>query len=363
MEEERYTEALIKEIELQKEFFSLKEKIVSSIFFGGGTPSLFKSESFFKILSAINKHFKINDKIEITLEANPGTLKETLDREKLSEFRKLGLNRISFGSQSFNQEKLKFLGRIHAVGDTKIAFNNAREAGFLNINLDLIFGLKNESLDVWKKDLEEAIFLDPEHISAYSLTIEPGTEFGKRTKAGEDFVSKDDLSAKMFLETISKLEESGYNHYEISNYAKKDRSCAHNLNYWNRSSYLGLGAGAHGFINNTGSYGSRYFNLPGPKHYIEKIESGKLAIQSSENLNEEQAKLEFFLLGLRKKEGIRENRYSELFKEDFNERYGELVLELKNKELLDSADKNHYLTKKGFLFANSIYEEFASLVS
>lgn len=365
MQEKEYTNALIKELELHLEKEDWALKTCDSIFFGGGTPSLFSEKSFEKILSAVRAKIKLSELCEITMEANPGTVQETLDREKLANLRKLGLNRISFGVQSFSEEKLKFLGRIHTTNDTLRAFENARAAGFENINLDLIFGLKNETLRTWLDDLEQALALAPEHISAYNLTIEPGTDFGRRFKAGEMLSAKDKISARMYGATQEVLKEHAYLQYEISNYAKRKFACAHNLNYWDRRvSYLGLGAGAHSFLTKTekSAWGYRFSKLPGPKQYLEKLANNTLPIQLEEYLTKEQAKLEFFLLGLRTKSGVSESAYQELFAESLLKCYASSITELTTAGLLEREKDRIFLTQKGFLFANTVYERFAQVI-
>lgn len=365
MQEEDYTNALIKELELHLAKEDWSSKTCASIFFGGGTPSLFSEKSFEKIFTAVRDKIKLAEPCEITIEANPGTVQETLDRDKLRRLHELGINRISFGVQSFSQEKLKFLGRIHTTEDTLKAFENARAAGFKNINLDLIFGLKNENLRTWLDDLEQALALAPEHISAYNLTIEPGTDFGRRFKAGEMLTAKDKSSARMYGATQEVLKEHAYMQYEISNYARRNFECKHNLNYWDRRvSYLGLGAGAHSFITKTESspWGYRFSKLPGPKQYLEKLANNILPLQLEESLIKEQAKLEFFLLGLRRKSGISEAAYQDLFAESLLKCYASSITELTTAGLLDREKDQIFLTQKGFLFANTVYERFAKSI-
>jgi oxygen-independent coproporphyrinogen-3 oxidase len=237
-----------------------------SIFIGGGTPSLFSPGSIEKLITTCDSYFPLLKEAEVSLECNPGTVFETLGKNKLSAFRQSGVNRISVGAQSFSAKKLQQLGRIHSPEDTQSAVKNILSAGFENFNLDLMFGISGENQEQWQNDLTIAANLNPQHISAYALTIEPGTEFYRRERSGEKVTVEDDTSGRFYELSKEILATHGYNRYEISNYAKDAHECQHNLGYWQRKDYLGIGAGAHGFTGeqSLGPWGFRWWNIPGP---------------------------------------------------------------------------------------------------
>ena len=239
--------------------FDLDKYSVDSIFFGGGTPSLLSSESIHKILNAVYSVFSVEKNAEITIESNPGTL----NLEKLKEYKAAGINRISLGIQSFNDDELLQIGRIH---DTKTALKTAelcRKAGFENLNLDLIFSLPNQSFEIWESNLKKAISLSPEHLSIYGLQLEEGTEFFERFNAGEFDETSDELDRKMYHRNRDILMDSGFEHYEISNWAKPGFECRHNLKYWQFDEYLGIGPSAASFVN-----GFRFEVKPSAKDFI-----------------------------------------------------------------------------------------------
>ncbi|MGB9668779.1 MAG: radical SAM family heme chaperone HemW, partial [Anaerolineales bacterium] len=241
--------------------------LVHTIYFGGGTPSLLPIKLSEQILSQIQKEFHLTSKPEITIEANPGTI----DFEKIKGYRNLGINRLSFGAQSFNERELQLLGRIHNTQQIIEGVELARKAGFSQINLDLMFGLPNQSFDDWKKSLCSALQLDVEHLSLYGLTIETGTVFGEWLKQGKISNIDEDQAADCYDLACDLLDQNHFEHYEISNWAKRDGdgrllTCRHNLQYWKNLPYLGFGAGAHAFFNNL-----RIANVNHPYEYIKKI--------------------------------------------------------------------------------------------
>ncbi|HPC05493.1 MAG TPA: radical SAM family heme chaperone HemW [Anaerolineaceae bacterium] len=240
-----YVDSLVKEIE--QVGTSAEEKLpVQTVFFGGGTPSLLSPAQASNILVSVGKYFTLLPGAEISLEANPGTV----NLEKLQGYQAAGINRISFGVQSFKDDELQFLERIHSSREAVDAFEMARAAGFTNINLDLIFGLPGQTVASWADSLEQAVKLDPEHLSLYALTIEEGTPLHRQVEAGKVIPLDDDISADMYQLAEEMLTSGGCNHYEVSNWAaKRDgkvQSCIHNLQYWLNLPYLGIGAGAHG---------------------------------------------------------------------------------------------------------------------
>ncbi|MFN8390528.1 MAG: radical SAM family heme chaperone HemW [Bdellovibrionota bacterium] len=358
--EERYTDALIRELRAYSALPEWQGRRLHSIFFGGGTPSLFQAASYGRFFSAVRECFILPANAEITLECNPGSIQETLGREKLSAFRECGVNRISMGAQSFRAEKLLELGRIHSGKETGLAVENVRAAGFESFNLDLIFGVGTETLSQWSDDLRAALDLEPTHLSAYGLTIEPGTEFSRLFQRGTLVVPDDDTSAEMYQLTQSTLRERGFEQYEISNYAKPGRACRHNLGYWNGEDYLGLGAGAHSYRSgNAGEFGARWSNIPGPEHYISRTQNDGTAKQRAEIVDRSKAELEFFFLGLRTIYGICPGSYEKRFSEGFSARFGGVVDELISHELIEQNGETLRLTAKGFLFADEVMKSFA----
>lgn len=362
-EEQRYVEALTAELESYATQPAWSGRTVKTVFFGGGTPSLLSSESIEKILVAAKTRFPFQTDCEVTLEANPGTLQDEISFGRLKGYRSAGVNRISIGAQSFSASKLKLLGRLHSATETKDAVQLVRETGFTNFNLDLIFGVRAEGMPQWEFDLQSAIELAPRHISAYSLTLEPGTEFFKRSGRGEILTTDEDIQADMYQRTQQLLREHGYEQYEISNYAKPGYECQHNISYWDGTDYLGLGAGAHSFSRfeppRDELYGMRWSNIPGPTHYMGKVLTKTSAQQRIEHLNREQAQLEFFSLGLRTNLGIRESRYQTLFNEGYSQTTQKNLRRFQNDGLVECTNEVARLTTKGFLFADGIIESLA----
>ena len=256
-----YVDALSKEIEFVGQRFPDGNK-VHTVFFGGGTPSLLSPNQFELIFRSIRKYFDLTENVEITIEANPGTV----SLEQLKNLRAIGINRISFGVQSANSEELCMLERAHDFFDVINSVSWARTAGFDNLNLDLIYGLPEQPLQTWRTTIQRILDLQPNHISAYALTLEHGTPFGRWSKRGLLLFPDPDLAAEMYEWASEAFESSGYIQYEISNWAKPNRECVHNLQYWRGLPYLGLGAGAHGYAN-----GYRYSNVLRIKTYIDRL--------------------------------------------------------------------------------------------
>lgn len=307
---EKYVDALLDEIDGCKANFTS----VDSIYLGGGTPSLLSIEQIEKILNALYENFSIDADVEITLEANPGTLGET-DAEvfnKLSAYKKLGINRLSIGVQSMNDEVLKYLGRIHNAEDVRRDFHLARKAGFDNINLDLILSVPftENPMELEIKDTEELIKLAPEHISCYSLQIEEGTPFGKMYADGTLQELPDELDREIYHKVSEILKSHGYDHYEISNFAKPGFESRHNSKYWNMTDYIGLGLGASGFVN-----GVRYKNNENMQEYL----LGNYIAEEYKNTEHDNIS-EAVFTGLRRKSGI---KYREIFTDASDEENAE----------------------------------------
>lgn len=345
--EKEYTEAILKELDLYRgliEGFPL-----GSIFFGGGTPSLFSPESIGRMIDEISKVASPIDSIEVSLEVNP----KTADLEKLKGLRDAGINRISVGVQSFSERKLKMLGRINTSDDSRRILEDTIKAGFKNFNLDLMFGVSFETLDEWRSDLEGVLGFNTNHISAYCLTVEDDTEFGTFYSGGKLSLPDEDTLTDMLSYTSYFLEEAGYTQYEISNFAKPGFECRHNLLYWRGEDYLGLGAGAHSHISSDkfNRWGTRWANLKNPDIYMKTVLEGKKPLAFTEYLEKEEAFEDQILMGLRLWEGVSLR--------DLEERFGtELRLNrlepLFGNGFLEFSGDSLRLSKKGILVSNEL---------
>lgn len=344
-------------------------RCVATVFFGGGTPSLCSSESIAKVLDTLRDVFTFLPNAEITLETNPGTVQEELGRAKLEGFLAAGVNRISFGCQSFSERKLQVLGRWHTPADMQNAVENARAVGVTNINLDLIFGVQGETLEEWNNDLQSALKLSPQHISAYGLTIEPGTEFGKKAKKGVRFDSSDDLQATLFEHTLRVLSDANFPRYEVSNFAPPGCECEHNLGYWSRREYLGLGAGAHGFSlagprnisaaePHENSFGYRWSNVPRPRHYVDQVKSQGHARQGIDLLDRKGALIEYLYLRLRTSAGLGFDEYQALFQLELPVEHAVIMQQLVDEKFVEICPRAVGLTERGFLFMNTVLEQW-----
>lgn len=351
--ERDYAAALAAELRAASQDPAWAGGVVRTVFFGGGTPSLFAPETIAGLLATIRELWPATPAdIEITLEANPGTV----DGDKLRGFRSAGVNRVSFGVQSFHPTHLARLGRIHSAGAAIAALGMAREAGFGNLNLDLIFAVPGQSLAEWEADLETAVGLAPDHISAYSLTYEEGTAFHAQLRAGALTRVAEEAEVAMFTRTRAVLGAHGYDAYEISNFARPGRACAHNLGYWRAEPYLGVGAGAHSYAAEPAP-GRRWGNIKSPQRYIEAARATGQARASEETLSEAQARGEFAFLALRCRDGFAAA--------DFVARFGLAPeaafphLETLAREGLLRRDAGRWcLSARGLLVADSVFATF-----
>lgn len=289
----RFVQALIHEIDHHE--IDVKDWQIDTVFIGGGTPSLIAPADMEKIWTALNDRFDLSNVDEITIEANPGEA----PLESLRAFREMGINRLSMGIQSFRQDNLTFLSRIHSVDDVYWTFDHARQAGFDNINGDLILGIPGQSLADWKEDLRSLIDLEPTHISAYSLTVEKGTDLFHQVRQGQVTMPTDSVSADLYSQTQTILEQAGYPLYEISNYARPGYTCRHNLHYWHIDPYLAFGPSSHGFDGTR-----RWNNIRNLDGYLAAIEQGRSPIASEETLTETELINEKIGFGLRLAEGL-----------------------------------------------------------
>lgn len=350
-EVKEYIESLKKEIE-EFDFSNYK---VTSIYIGGGTPSYIDSIYIVEILSELKEKLKCNliefKDIEITIEVNPGTV----DTKKLNDYKKLGINRLSIGLQSTKNDILKKIGRIHTYQEFLEIYKLARETGFKNINIDLMIGIPGQKIGDLKNTLQDIIKLEPEHISVYSLIIEENTPIKKMLENGEIKLSDEDLERNMYWYVKNTLELNGYNHYEISNFAKLGKESRHNLNCWNQEEYIGFGVAAHSYLN-----GIRFSNTINVEEYIQHIENNRKEenIQIEESQSLEDKKNEFMMLGFRKIQGVDIARFKEKFIDNPIFLYRENLNKLVEEGLIE-VDLNHIkLTNKGIDLANLVFEEF-----
>ena len=350
-EVKEYIESLKKEIE-EFDFSNYK---VTSIYIGGGTPSYIDSIYIVEILSELKEKLKCNliefKDIEITIEVNPGTV----DTKKLNDYKKLGINRLSIGLQSTKNDILKKIGRIHTYQEFLEIYKLARETGFKNINIDLMIGIPGQKIGDLKNTLQDIIKLEPEHISVYSLIIEENTPIEKMLENGEIKLPDEDLERNMYWYVKNTLELNGYNHYEISNFAKLGKESRHNLNCWNQEEYIGFGVAAHSYLN-----GIRFSNTINVEEYIQHIENNRKEenIQIEESQSLEDKKNEFMMLGFRKIQGVDIARFKEKFIDNPIFLYSENLNKLVEEGLIE-VDLNHIkLTNKGIDLANLVFEEF-----
>lgn len=363
----RYVDALCKEVKWVTQ--SISEKIpVHTIYFGGGTPSLLSLAEVGLILNTIHERFVLHPDVEITIEANPGTL----SREYLQGIRGLGINRLSIGMQSAHPSELHLLERIHSFEDVINSIAWARVAGIDNISIDLIYGLPSQTLEDWRRSLDLAIGLHPEHFSLYALTLEEDVLMARWIQRGLVADQDVDLIADMYEMADSVLEMAGYESYEISNWAKcsdggKEHSCRHNLQYWQGKPYLGLGAGSHGYVNHI-----RTVNVSRPRDYIntlwEEFKPGRFefpftpATIEHKNLNPGEEMGEYMMMGLRlTQEGVKEVDFTKRFDKSLENSFGQPINRLITLGLLEwnnQLNRGLRLTKRGRLLGNQVFCEF-----
>jgi len=341
-----YVKAVMHEIASQAQEIGVSS--VESIYIGGGTPTLLEPSHVTGILSVITGNFNVSRDVEISIEANP----ETVTEEKLEAIRDSGVNRISIGFQSLDDGILELLGRKHSADQAVNAFKAAREAGFDNINIDMIFGIPGQSIANWAINIEQAASLDPEHISCYGLTIEPGTALEREIAQGTVGAPDEDLQADMLTYTIESLADSDFEHYEISNYSKPGKRCRHNLAYWNNDDYIGFGAGAHSKIGN-----KRFYNIAKPGEYIKAIDSGN-HVADVIDLSIEDIMSETVFLGLRKIDGLELKEFEARFGQTILDVYGAQVNELLEDGLIENKNGSLRLTHRGLLLGNEVFSRF-----
>lgn len=359
-EQLEYTNALIKEIKGYKKEF--ENYIVTSIFIGGGTPSVILAEQMQEIISEIREVFCVDVQAEVTMEMNPGTVSE----EKFHIWKKAGINRLSIGLQSADNRELKILGRIHTYGEFLDCFAMARAAGFDNVNVDLISAVPGQTKESFEQTLKKIVELGPEHISAYSLIIEEGTPFyelygekGARADCGINLPDEEE-DRRIYEMTGKILEQHGYQRYEISNYAKPGYECRHNLGYWERKDYLGIGTGSSSLVNNV-----RFSHIESREEYVKILaeqSNPECAVEkikvNQEVLDQRGQMEEFMFLGLRKMGGISKEKFCREFGMEFDQVYGAVSQELVKEGLLCIQGDKVFLSKRGIDLSNQVFVEF-----
>ena len=338
-----FTDCIIKEIDSYKHY--ARKWTFDTIFFGGGTPSILPAKYLEKILKKLHDTFDTSNVTEITLEANPG--EATLNH--LKDIKSLGVNRLSMGFQSFNNNILKLLGRVHESQDCFKTFNNARKAGFNNINTDMIFNIPGLSVENWKKDLNKLLDLDPEHISAYSLTVEPSTQLFNLVRNKKVIMPIEKTDIEQFLITNDILSKYNYKHYEISNYSKKNKECKHNMHYWNLSPYLSFGPSSHSYDTK-----KRWWNVRSLDKYIDCVSKSASPIEDSEILSIKENYNEIILNGLRLINGVNIKDIKS-FKKLYNQSKIDKIIA--KWDCLSIKNNNIKLTNNGFLFVDEITKE------
>ncbi len=342
-----FLEALGREIEM----IGGMDQAFDTLYIGGGTPSLFEPEAISRIIEATHRHFNIHSDVETTLEVNPGTI----SRESLIKYRLAGANRLNIGVQSFHDDNLKFLGRIHSAGDAISSIEWALQAGFDNIGLDLIYGLPGQDKKAWLGDLDRALEADVEHIACYILTTEPETHLGRDVKAGRIKMPEDGAVRELFDTTIKFLVNNGFQQYEISNFARQTEGHSeafrsrHNQKYWSFAPYIGLGPSAHSFISP-----ERRWNHRSIEKYVQQIKAGQLPIAEKETLTREQMIMEAIYLGLRTTRGIDLDGFEKMFEISFLKTFETTIAGLANDRLLELTNTHCTLTPKGMAYHDSI---------
>lgn len=345
-EHEKYFNSLIKEIQN-----CLINKKVSTIYIGGGTPSLVDSKYICQVIDTLKNKFEIEKDAEITIEVNPGTVTE----EKLLEYKNIGINRLSIGLQSTQDRILDLIGRIHNYNQFEITYNLAQKVGFTNINVDLMLAIPTQKEEELIDSLNKVINLKPNHISIYSLILEEGTELYKLVENKELELLDEKTERAMYWKTKTILENNGYIHYEISNFAKKSFESKHNLDCWNQEEYIGFGLAAHSYIN-----GKRFSNTINFEEYIKNIDKNKFEenIEVHEIQDRESRAKEFMMLGLRKISGVSISEFERKFRINPLFYFRFEIEKLTNEYLIEVDLDNIRLTRKGLDLANLVFEEF-----
>ena len=339
-----YQEALIRDL---GQALALCNFEIRTVYFGGGTPTIMPPDGFADILSRLPSGTKCIE--EVTMEANPATV----TRGILRSLKEAGVDRLSLGVQSLNDQELQLPGRIHDRQTAVRSIQMARDEGFDNLNVDLIFGLPGQTALNWRHTLEEVLVHEPEHVALYGLTLEPGTRLAQWVEQGKVCEAEDDLVADMYEFAVERLRTVGYDHYEISNWALPGKECHHNLIYWNNESYLGIGAGAWSYWQER-----RWENIRDPEQYIMRCLEDRSVIEESEPVSQEQEIADTLMLGLRLTGGIQRRRFRTRFDMEPEQIYDCQIQELKKLGLLETDSVGIRLTERGRLLGNEVFERF-----
>ncbi|MBU9672829.1 radical SAM family heme chaperone HemW [Planococcus sp. CP5-4] len=343
-----YIESIGKELALWKQQGALNEPL-ETVFLGGGTPTALTPEQLERLLELIHQYVPMSEDVEWSSEANP----DELTREKMEVLFNGGVNRLSMGVQTFDQDLLKRLGRTHSNDDVLRAVETAREVGFSNISFDLMYGLPGQTMAQWDETLERAFAFDMPHFSAYSLIIEPKTVFYNLMVKGKLNTVTEDLEGDMYERLMDEMEKHGLHQYEISNFAKPGHESRHNLLYWDNEEYIGIGAGAHGYVD-----GVRYSNHGPLKKYMEPLESGHRPVLDQTNVSVKAQMEEEMFLGLRKTAGVNMAHFDKKFGASLEQVYGEILQNEKAKGNLAIEQGRVKLTHKGRFVGNEVFEQF-----
>jgi oxygen-independent coproporphyrinogen-3 oxidase len=350
----RYVHAVVSEIAAWREVEEPSD--VDTIYLGGGTPSLLKPAQIERILTAGRDRFKVVEGAEVTMEMNPadGGSSAASKREKLQEFRRCGINRASFGAQTFDNRELKQLGRTHSSSDIYSTFDHLRKAGFENINFDLIAGLPNQTMAGWKRNLDEALKLRPEHLSLYLLDVHEGTPLADQIKRGMRPAPDDDLAAEMYRLMIDEVTSAGYEHYEISNFCLPGFESRHNTKYWTGAPYYGFGCSAHSFDGER----RRWSNERDVAKYVQLIQKEQSPMVERTDLSCKQARAESIFLGLRLMRGFDLQNYLRRFGHELRDEYEVELVRLRDAGLIEVDEKLIRLTTRGALLSNEVMTAF-----
>jgi oxygen-independent coproporphyrinogen-3 oxidase len=343
---ERYVAALIEEIRTSR----YSGANVDTIYFGGGTPSLLAPSQLDRILVTLSQHFEIDPAAEVTLEINPGSV----TREKLEAFRSLGINRASFGAQTFDDRELAKLGRSHTAADALKTFTDLRNAGFENISFDLIAGLPGQTLTGWQRNIKQALDLNPEHLSFYLLEVHSGTPLAEHIRRGLQPVPDDDLAGVIYQWMLDEACEAGYEHYEISNLCRAGFHSRHNVKYWTTEPYYGFGCSAHSYDGRA----RRWSNHRDVLKYVETIENGGSSVVEEQELSVTDLRAEALFLGMRMMRGVDARRYRESFGVDLREAHADDLDRFRKAGLLEFDGDLIRLTRTGALLSNEVFAAF-----
>jgi putative oxygen-independent coproporphyrinogen III oxidase len=342
-------EAILTEMKLYRQ----EDLCADSIYFGGGTPSVLSPRQIARMIDGIHACFLVAPDVEITLEVNPGTV----DKKKLAAYREVGINRLNIGLQSLDDQTLNFLGRIHTAKQGVAAYRRAREAGFGNVGLDLIYGIPGQTRERWEAEMAGAVDMAADHLSCYTLTLEPGTPMTEKVKNGKIVPLDEQAVGDLFVFTADYLNGNGYRRYEISNFARcadgnpTDRRSRHNRKYWTFAPYLGFGPAAHSFQDNT-----RWWNHRSLDAYRMDLKAGKRPVAETETLSREQQIIEFVYLGLRQTDGIDTMDFASRFNVGFCEHFEPEVTRLVSEGLVAQASDRIRLTRRGMRFIEHVVD-------